>query len=114
MAAHAACRHASLPLTNSTKADEQMSVNATSVTTLRLHMGSQKAGFVSDFQGSPFGARVSCVSQFARSRTYARTPWNQTRNDNDGERIARWQQHARLGNTRCSANKTAELKTKIK
>ena len=73
MAAQAACRHASLPLTNSTKADEQMSVNATSVTTLRLHMGSQKVGFVSDFQGSPFGAGVSCVchSWLGRARTPA-------------------------------------------
>ena len=76
MAAHAACRHASLPLTNSTRADEQMSVNATSVTALRLHMGSQKVGLVSDFRGSPFGAGVSCVSQLARSYAYAHAPWN--------------------------------------
>ena len=66
MAANAACHHASLPLINSERAAEQMSVNAASVTWSKLNAGARKVGWASGLQASRFGPR----------------------GDNDGERIA--------------------------
>ena len=89
MAANAACHYASLPLTNSERAAEQMSVNAASVTWSKLNAGAQNVGWASGLQGSRLGARLELhACHGSLGHPYARTPCNQPRGDNDGERTA--------------------------